>query len=414
METLDFMLVPAPPLRTVSKNAPHAAVCALMLVACGEDAGPSEPVFDAGDGMADAAAEAATSADAALPDANAQGGYAWELPKGFPRPSEPADNPTTAEKVALGRFLFYDERLSQNDSFSCATCHKQELAFTDGRATGLGSTGEAHPRGSMSLANIAYSPTLTWANPLETTLEHQARTPLYGAKPIELGMPSPAELEARLRDIPGYAPLFAAAFPNEAQPVHETNVLRALAAFQRTLISGNAPIDRYLAGDESAIGESAKRGHALFNAERLECFHCHGQFTFASQSVHVGQAFDAKPQFFQTGLYNVDGRGGYPEPNRGVFEISGDTGDMGKFKAPTLRNIALTAPYMHDGSIATLEDVLTHYARGGRAHSFKTDGLLIGFELDPQERADLLAFFETLTDQDFVTNPKFSDPGAVP
>jgi cytochrome c peroxidase len=368
---------------------------------------------DGGDSAAIDGGHMVPGLDAGLPTGEVvDGGYAWQLPRGFPRPPVPADNPMSVEKVELGRFLFYDERLSDNETFSCATCHKQELAFSDGRATGLGATGEAHSRGSMTLANVGYAPTLNWANPLVTDLEHQARTPIFGDRPVELGIPSIEALETRLRAVPGYAKLFQAAFPEDAQPVSANNLTRAISAFERTLISGDAPFDRWQNGDEGALSESAKRGHALFNSEKLECFHCHAGFAFTDHVTWEGKAFPDAP-FHQTGLYNLDGRGKYPEPNTGVFETSLDARDMGKFKAPTLRNIALTAPYMHDGSIATLSEVLDHYANGGRAHSFRTDPLMIGFELDAQERADVIAFLESLTDQKFITDPRFSDPGPV-
>ncbi len=381
----------------------------MALAACGDDApstadDASAPVvMDASSPRIDA------TIDSAVVDAGPS--YDWQLPKGFPPPVVPADNPMTAEKVELGRFLFYDERLSENQTQSCATCHKQELAFTDGRAQGLGSTGELHPRGPMTLANVAYSPTLTWANPLMTTLEHQARMPIFGDQPIELGIPSIKEIEARLRAVPGYTPLFAKAFP-ERPAVSAQNMLDALSAFERSIISGSSAYDRWFYGDEDAISESAKRGNFLFNSERCECFHCHGTFAFTDHTVWQGKAFVDMP-FHQTGLYDLDGRGAYPAPNRGVYETSLDPRDMGKFKAPTLRNIALTAPYMHDGSIATLEDVLAHYAKGGRKHSFRTDTLLVGFELNEQETQDLIEFLKSLTDDAFLKDPRFSDPGTV-
>jgi cytochrome c peroxidase len=392
-----------------------------LLPACGDDTGtPAMPahtddggvhchgsdcaVIDAGVRMVPA-----LEASTALPVTDA--GFAWNLPKGFSEtPAVPADNPITSEKVELGRHVFYDTRLSDNQTFSCASCHKQELAFSDGRAVGLGSTGQSHTRSSMSLANVGYSPTLTWANPLMTTLERQAQVPIFGDAPIELGMKSIGQVEARLRAIPRYQALFAAAFPGEADPINMANVQRALASFQRTLISGNSPFDRWqFHGDSDAVSDSAKRGFALFSSEKLECFHCHLGFNFTDHVSYAGQSFTTAP-YHNTGLYNVDGLGGYPAPNTGTHEVTMLERDMGMFKAPTLRNIALTAPYMHDGSIATLSDVLDHYAKRGRANSFRTDALLIGFTLSDQERADMIAFLESLTDQEFITNPAFSNP----
>jgi cytochrome c peroxidase len=352
----------------------------------------------------------------APPDGSVAGSFRWELPHDkWPRPPVPADNPMSDEKVELGRHLFYDTRLSANGTFSCASCHKQELAFTDGRAVGEGSTGELHSRGSMSLANVGYAETLTWANPLMSTLERQASVPIFGERPIELGMRSLPELEARLREVERYVELFGAAFPDEEEPITVLNLTRALAAFQRTLISGDSAYDRYQRGDEEALSESAKRGMVFVTTNedhRFECNHCHGGTFFTDHVTWENRATrGAAPLYHQTGLYDVDGLGGYPAPNTGIHDVTLRADDMGKFKAPTLRNIALTAPYMHDGSIQKLEDVLDHYARGGRAHvTGKTDPLLEPFEITDAEKADIIAFLESLTDEEFISNEKFSDP----
>lgn len=372
----------------------------------------------------DAAQGDAAVGDAAQGDAAQEGGYAWELPPGFPPPNVPPDNPMTAEKVELGRHLFYDKRLSGNGTQACATCHKQELAFSDGRATGLGSTGEAHPRGSMSLANIAYAATLTWANPLMRELERQAQVPMFGEDPVELGLSGmEEELLQRLRAEAKYRELFPAAFPDESDPFTVLNVTRAIASFERTLLSGDSPFDRHNRGDDSEFSESAERGEVLFNSERFECFHCHSGFAFADSVNHSGNR--TEEFYHNTALYNIDFEGGYPPENTGLYEFTGNRNDMGRFKAPTLRNIALTGPYMHDGSIATLSEVLDHYTAGGRTI---TDGPYAGVGFDnpfkseflhganppmtEQERQDLIAFLESLTDQGFITNPKFADPWA--
>jgi len=343
--------------------------------------------------------------DTGTPDA----GFSWRLPKGFPPPPTPADNPMTLEKIEAGRHVFYDKRLSDNQTFSCASCHKQELAFAEPLPVSKGSTGEVNTRGAMSLTNVAYSPTLTWANPLQTALEHQATVPIFGRAPVELGMLSPQALEQRFRGVPRYVELFGAAFPNDPEPITMDNVAKALASFERSLISGNSPHDRWQAGDKAAVSDSAKRGYELFNSEKLECFHCHTGFNFTDHVTWDKQAFVAAP-YHNTGLYDIDGLGNYPAPNRGVYEQTKKERDMGLFKAPTLRNVALTAPYMHDGSIATLSEVLDHYAAGGRKRSRRTDPLLVGFELSDQERSDVLTFLESLTDQEFIHNPSFSDP----
>jgi cytochrome c peroxidase len=334
----------------------------------------------------------------------------------------PADNPMSAAKVELGRHLFYDGRLSVDGSFSCATCHDQAVAFTDRKPQGIGVTGEVHPRGSMSLANIAYAPVLTWANPAMRTLERQALVPMFGEDPVELGL---SGLEARLlvslREVPKYRDLFDAAYPDDADPVSLGNITKAIASFQRTLISGRSPYDRYKQdGVAGAISESAKRGEAIFFSEDAECFHCHGSFNFTETVDFVGKAF-LEIEFHNTGLYNLDEDGTYPSPNTGVHAVSHDSDDMGKFKAPTLRNIAVTAPYMHDGSIADLDGVLDHYAAGGRtirsgphagvgADNPRKSSFVKPFELSAQGRADLLAFLRSLTDDEFLKDPRFSNP----
>jgi cytochrome c peroxidase len=347
--------------------------------------------------------------------------FKWELPPGFPPPPVPPDNPMSAQKVELGRHLFYDKRLSNDGTFSCASCHLQALAFTDARATAIGSTGQLHPRSSMSLANVGYAPTLTWANPLMVALERQALVPLFGDAPIELGLYSIGQIEERLRGVAIYRESFRAAFPEVEQPVTANHMNKALAAFQRTLISGRSAFDRwFFDGDDTAMSESAQRGYALFEGPALGCSRCHAGFNFSDHTRADGEANSAAP-YHNTGLYNLDRAGTYPEPNTGVYEVTLNPADMGRFKVPSLRNIAVTAPYMHDGSIATLSEVLDHYAAGGRTivdgryagkgseNPLKSERLT-GFLLDSEQRADLLAFLESLTDHDFLGDPRFSDP----
>jgi cytochrome c peroxidase len=297
-----------------------------------------------------AAAAAVLSASARVGPAEAP--WVWQLPKGFPAPVVPADNPMSAAKVELGRHLFYDRRLSGNQSFSCSTCHLQQFAFTEPKARSIGSTGDVHPRSSMALGNVAYSPVLTWANPNLRRLEAQALVPMFGDDPVELGLAGKEqEMLARLRDDPRYRVLVTAAFPGSQGAMTLDQVTKALATFQRTLITGNSRYDRAQRGDRTAMSAAAKRGETLFFDEKTECFHCHGGFNFTGTTMYVGKGF-SEVEFHNTGLYNVGGTGAYPAPNSGLMEHTGDPEDMGKFKAPSLRNIAVTAPYMHDGSVA--------------------------------------------------------------
>lgn len=357
----------------------------------------------------------------ACADDSGNPGWTWDLTSGFPEPRVPADNPMSEVKVDLGRLLFYDIRLSENETQSCGTCHEQRLAFSDGRAQGLGSTGEFHPRGAMALVNVAYNSRHTWANHLIDTLEAQALDPLFGDNPVELGMGGNEDLLIqRISDDADYIVLFAEAFPEYDGEITIGTITKALAAFERVLISDNAPYDRYIAGDDDALTESEIRGMNLFFSERLECFHCHGGFNFSSSTDHSGLPF-AEVQFHNTGLYNLDENGAYPATDQGLFDLTGDPGDMGAFRAPTLRNVELTGPYFHDGTAETLEDVIAHYERGGRliedgpnAGDGRDNPLksafLTGFILTDQEREDLLAFLRALTDEEFITDPALSDP----
>lgn len=348
--------------------------------------------------------------------------YKWSLPKGFPTPAVPAGNPMSEAKVELGRYLFYDTRLSINEKSSCATCHQQDQAFTDGRKQAIGTTGEIHPRNSMSLVNIAYMPSLNWANPTVIHLENQALVPIFGESPVELGMSGKEDLLIRrIKAEPRYRQLFNDAYPGEQQNGTLNRITQALASFVRSLISGNSPYDQYrLQGNASAISESAKRGERLFFSERMECFDCHAGFNLSGTVNFVGKGVE-NAQFENNGLYNIDGKGGFPKNNTGIFEFTRRTDDMGKFKVPSLRNVELTAPYMHDGSIATLEEVIDHYQAGGRTikegeyagrgsdNPYKSS-FVRGFDLSVNEKRDLIAFLRSLTDLEFVNNPKFSDP----
>lgn len=336
--------------------------------------------------------------------------WEWRLPKGFPQPIVPADNPMSAAKVELGRHLFYDKRMSLNAKQSCASCHRQELAFTDGRARAEGTTGQVHPRSSMSLVNVAYAPALTWANPTLDSLEDQALVPMLGEEPIELGLKGreQAFLDVVRRD-PVYQRLFPQAFPGGNEGTLQ-NVTRALAAFQRSIVSMRSPYDRYRwDGEANAISAAAKRGEILFSSsERAGCFQCHGGWNFSAIRFEGGRSsMDEGGSFFNTGV------SGYASPNRGIYERTGRPEDIGKFRAPTLRNIAVTTPYMHDGSLTTLEAVIDHYAAGGRMEHANKTRVLRPFQLTDGEKRDLIDFLRSLTDEELLRDPRWSDPWPV-
>lgn len=316
----------------------------------------------------------------------------------------------TVEKVVLGRHLFYDTRLSIDGTFGCATCHQQARAFADDKARGVGVTGEVHPRGPMSLTNVAYGAALTWGNPTVRRLEDQALVPMFGTDPIELGLSGQESLLiTRLQREPRYQQMFTAAFPGEKDPFTVRNLTKAIAAFERTLLSGRSPYDRYRTTmDARAIPVAAHRGEDLFFSERLSCFKCHGGFNF-TQAVDSITAPPGPIEFHNNGLYNIDGKGSYPARNTGVHDVTRDPRDMGRFKAPTLRNIALTAPYMHDGSLKTLDAVIAHYEKGGPGSPLRSEHVK-GFTLTADERRDVVAFLESLTDTTFTTDPALSNP----
>ena len=336
--------------------------------------------------------------------------FAWQLPRGLPTPAVPADNPITRPKINLGRRLFYDTRLSGNGRYACASCHQQARAFTDGRAHAVGSTGGIHPRSTMSLTNVAYNVTYGWADPSLRTLEQQMAVPMFNEHPIEMGLKGREKeiLERFARD-EKVAGLFQTAFPGDAVPVSLGNVVKAIASFERTLMSADSPFDRYLYHDDKrAMSAAALRGKDLFFSNRLRCSECHASFNL-SGPVTFERASPALPLFHNTGLYNVDGKGSYPRIDRGLLDRTGHPADMGRFRAPTLRNVAVTAPYMHDGSIPTLRAAVAHYASGGLASPYKSERVA-GFTLTADQTDDLVAFLNSLTDSAFLANPAFARP----
>lgn len=348
--------------------------------------------------------------------------YKFDLYDGIPKPFYPQDNTITIEKAELGRHLFYDKRMSINNTFSCATCHDQSKAFTDGKVVAEGVLKEKHTKNSMSLTNVGYSSILTWGNPNFSLLEVQMLGPIFGENPHELGMlGKEKELLEKLKSIPKYKDLFKSAFPEQNDPITLENITKSIATFERTLTSFNSPYDKYEFGkDPNAISEKAKRGRELFFSEKFECFHCHGGFNFSDSTKHEKTVF-TEFGFHNNGLYNINNNDEYPVGGKGIYDVTLRKEDIGKFKAPTLRNIEVTSPYMHDGSISTLEEVLDHYARGGRiikdgvnagdgSINKNKSGFVKGFDLSKEEKDDLLEFLKSLTDKDFLTNPKYSDP----
>ena len=347
-------------------------------------------------------------------------GFHWDKPTWAPTPLVPQDNPMSDIKVQLGRALFYDKRLSLDQSIACATCHQQSRAFTDGQRTHLGVNGLPGNRNAMTLTNVAFFPSYTWANPTITSLEKQMLVPLFGDHPLEMGMAGHEEkLFARLAQDPDYPQQFARAFPEEGGRIDLHSITHAIAAFERTLLSFDSAYDRYRHGTKNAISPAAKRGESLFFGERLECYHCHDGVNFTDNDKQEGQAFEEKG-FHNTGLYNEDGKGAYKPWDHGLRDVTSNPEDEGAFRTPTLRNVAVTAPYMHDGSLPTLDAVIReHYAvkghscLAGKGPNPLRSEFIEGFSISDREVKDLVAFLQSLTDQNFLTNPAFSDPHSL-
>lgn len=317
--------------------------------------------------------------------------YNLVIPDGFPSPNTPSDNPLTEEGVELGRRLFYDPILSADFTQSCGSCHNQSLAFTDnGSQFSTGVTGAVGNRNAQPIINLAFNLHFFWDG-RESSLESQILEPV--PNPIEMHLPW-VIADQRLNANTTYKDLFRKAF--NIDNIDSTYVTKAIAQFMRTLVSANSKLDKRLR-NEVALTPSETNGFVIFNTEKGDCFHCH--------NIDAGRLISDN-QFHNNGL---DAE--FADLGRGA--VTGNPADNGKFLTPTLRNIELTAPYMHDGRFATLEEVVEHYNSGG-VPSATIDPLMkhvgSGLDLTAQEKADLVAFLKTMTDEDFINNPDFSAP----
>ena len=347
--------------------------------------------------------------------------YQWQIPSWMVPPPDAVTATMSDSRVALGRALFYDTRLSIDGTMSCASCHRQDKAFTDGEVTHRGVHGDVGLRNAPSVVNLAYMPVLSWANPNLKSVEVQVLIPLFGNAPVEMGMTGKEKaLFAKLNRDCSMRERLRAAFPGKTGFDMEA-LTGGLASFVRSIVSFSSSYDRYKRlGDADAISPSAKHGEELFFGEKMECSHCHSGPTFSDNFQSRALPFPGI-SFHNTGLYNEDGLGAYPSNNHGVRDITGRPPDEGKFRTPSLRNVALTAPYMHDGSVATLPAVIRdHYAKGGRAatgpngRSPLRDPLITGFSATDEDTRDLVAFLESLTDDNLLTNPAYSAPAHSP
>ncbi len=322
----------------------------------------------------------------------------------------PTDNPLSEEAVALGRRLFYDVRLSANQTLSCATCHKQPLAFTDGLKTSVGISGQPLPFNSMSLTNMLWGPQRFFWNGRSTSLEDQALQPIQD--PHEMGQSLPILINTLSQD-KVYQDMFARAYGE----ISAENVARALASFQRTLVSANSKYDKYLRG-ELSLSDEEELGRKLFMAH-----------PDTKASLRGGNCIDCHSQFLTSGFtkdfdgFSNNGLDDDASLLPGLGEVTGRKEHFGMFKTPTLRNIAVTAPYMHDGRFATLEEVLNHYNQGIKQSHTLSPLIVeasnqdtthtqdqISLHLSDAEQKAIIAFLHTLTDESFLSDPAFSDP----
>jgi len=333
-------------------------------------------------------------------------------------PEKPVFENAGSRMAEMGRYLFFDNRLSYNNSKSCGSCHDPKFAFTDGYRKSTTANGENVKHNAPSLINIAFHNYFDWANPGVTTLEKQHERPLFNESPVELGAKGNEKLIlSRIGSDPLYQRLFAQSFPLEKKPLNFSNIIRAIASFVSSLQSFNSPYDRFIKGDSNALSASSKAGMSLFFSNRLKCGSCHRPPLFTTANISK----NADSIYFNTGLYNVANNNKYPGDDNGLFAYTNDPADDGKFKTPSLRNVSATAPYMHDGSINTLEEVIDMYRRGGRlvttgpnagdgSRNLLKNKAVSGFTLSSKERNDLLGFLFSLTDSSVFANPQFQNP----
>jgi len=308
-----------------------------------------------------------------------------KIPTWFPKMDMPVDNELTQARIDLGRKLFFDKRLSRNETVSCGTCHRPELAFTDGNPVGVGIDDRLGLRNTPTLANIGYTETMFMDGGVHT-LELQAQSPIFTEHEMDFTI---AAFLQRIDNDADYERMFDEAY---GQAPGAFGISRGIAAFERTFISGRSRFDAFeYEGDQQALSESEKRGRNLFFSERTGCLSCH-----------------VPPLFTNFEFENIGLFVNYADSGRA--RITQQSGDNGKFKVPTLRNVAVTAPYMHDGSFASLEQVVAHFNSGGVGHPNQSESVR-PLALSEQEQADIVAFLHSLTDQSFLQNPSLADPG---
>ena len=310
--------------------------------------------------------------------------FPLEIPLGLDEDSVviPQDNPLTTSKVFLGKFLFFDKRLSPNNSIACASCHKPELAFTDGQPVSMGIHRRRETRNAPAPINRIFSTKQLWDG-RASTLEIQSVGPFID--PVIQGFNNHDEFIEKLQTIKGYQPLFEDAFGTPQITIERIG--KAISSFQRTLLSGNSPYDRFdYGGEEHALSQGAQRGFKLFLG-KARCTKCHSGFNFTDEKFHnLGIDWDTD------------------QADLGRYKVTGNSEDIGAFKTPTLREIARTSPYMHDGRFASLLEVMEFYNQGGIKNPH-LDPLMIPLNLTEQENLDLVEFLLSLNGEGWQTTP---------
>ena len=305
-----------------------------------------------------------------------QQSYELFVPQGFPQPYVPEENLMTESRIELGKKLFFDTILSRDSSLSCATCHVPQFAFTDRKKKGVGIRGQEVARNTPTLTNVAYQDKFL-LDGLNPSLEAQVNIPIHETKEFDFSIILVAERMKKNKD---YVKLSHLAYGEEPSP---RVITKAIASYERSLISGNSTYDKYyFQGDSTAMSASQKRGMHIFYNE-LYCAECHGGFNFTDGSLT------------NNGLY-------IHYADSGRMRLFGKKKDRAIFKVPTLRNIALTYPYMHDGSLSSLHEVITHYSSGGQAHQNKSE-IIKSFTITDIQKKDIIAFLNSLTDSSFVS-----------
>lgn len=319
---------------------------------------------------------------------------------------------TSPFQAELGHYLFFENNISINHTKSCASCHSPEFAFTDGYRRSVTALGENVPHNSPSLINATSLRYFDWANPMATSFAQQIKRPLYNESPMELGLDKHLdELQYFFKNDSLYSTLFKKAFPYDTILYTLNQIEKCLIEYEKCLVSYKSPFD------QNKLSNSAQRGFDLFKSDRLKCARCHmpPSFTLATMSNNTDIVYA------NIGLYNVNGNNQYPDSDAGLINHTHQAGDNGKFKIPSLRNIMITAPYMHDGSVATIEEVIDLYKRGGRNINYgniKGDGalnklkspLIQGFNLTAEESQDLINFLDALSDTTIRSNTLFKNP----